>query len=138
MKALALTLALLAAIALPALAERPAGIVGTIVDLDNGHVLPRAQVQIYRMPIENIAHAAATLTTNPHGFFSTIVLQPGRYLVVATARGVRSACEISNVYAGVVERIRMAISAKGERCIGRNAHSALLLPGQTADVYIVH
>lgn len=137
MKALAVILGVLA-LAAPASASRPAGISGYVIDLDNGRALARAEVQIYRMPVENTAAPVAMLLTNVRGFFSDITLVPGRYMVVATAKGVRSGCEISNLYEGVVARFTMKISSHGERCIGRNVHSALVVPGQTADVYDVH
>ncbi len=137
MKALALILLALAAAA-PVAAAQPTGLAGTVVDLDNGKPLRGAQVEIYHLPLQTVVNPIATLVANDRGFFADISLTPGRYLVVANANGVRTACEISKLYHGVVGRLRMEISSKGERCIGKHVSSALVVPGQTADVYVVH
>jgi hypothetical protein len=136
-KALALILALLASTA-PSSAQSPTGISGVVVNLDDGRPISGAQVQIYRLPLEQSVAAVATLQANARGFFTDIALSPGRYVVVATANGVRTGCEISELHDGVVERMRMEISAKGERCIGKNVRNSLVVPGQTSDVYTVH
>lgn len=139
MKALAVTLALLATCCIPVGAQsRPAGIVGHVINLDNGRPIVGIDVEVYHMPIINVQGPVAKLKTDRTGFFRDITLKPGRYLVVANALGVRSACQISQLYDGVVSSMRMEISSKHERCIGKNVQSSLVVPGQTADVYIIH
>ena len=138
MKRLALTAVLCALSAGWGLAQSPTGVAGTVLDLDNGRPIARAEVQIYRLPLESSAAPVATLIADGRGFFTDITLAPGRYVIVANANGVRTGCEISELHDGVVDRLRMEISSKGERCIGKNVRSALVVPGQTADVYTVH
>ncbi len=120
-----------------ALAQRPAGIAGFVMDLDHQTPLGHARVAIYRLPLAgtNIEPVAA-LETNARGFFADINLAAGSYLVTSSARGLSSTCEIGELYDGVVNRIRIGVSSSGVQCAGKNAHG--VVPGQTSDVYILH
>ncbi len=139
MRALALILGILALAALPALAQnQPTGIDGFVVNADTHKPLAGAQVAIFRMPLQNAAAAVSTLRTNKHGFFSNVLLEPGRYVVTATANGERTACQTSDIYRGAVARVRIEMSKDHEYCIGKGISSSLVVPGQTADVYIIH
>ena len=139
MRALALVLGILALPALPALAQtQPTGVDGFVVNATTHKPLAGAEVAIFRMPIGNAATAVSTLRTNKHGFFSNVLLEPGRYVVTATANGQRTACQTSDIYRGAVARVRIEMSKDREYCVGKGVTSSLVVPGQTADVYIIH
>ncbi len=139
MRALALILGILASAVLPALAQnQPTGIDGMVVSADTRKPLTNVQIAIFRMPLGSAATAVSTLYTDKHGFFSNILLEPGRYVVTATANGVRTACQTSDIYRGAVARVKIEMSRDHEYCIGKGVSSSLVVPGQTADVYIIH
>ncbi len=139
MRALALVLSLLACMAAPAFAQYdPTGISGHVVDADTKKPLAGAEVAIYRMPMERATVALHTLHTDKHGFFSTIWMEPGRYVIMATADGLRAACATTDLVSNVVGRIQIEMSKDHEVCIGKQVQNALVLPGQTADVYVIH
>ncbi len=139
MRALALIVGALALASLPALAQnQPTGIDGFVMNADTHKPLRDAQVAIYRMPIGDAATAISTLHTNKHGFFGNLLLEPGRYVVTATADGLRTGCETSDIYRGAIARVRIEIAKDRAYCIGKGVTSALVVPGQTSDVYIVH
>lgn len=139
MRALALALGMLASAALPALAQnQPTGIDGVVVNAETHKPLAGAQIAIFRMPLGNAATAVSTLQTNKHGFFSNVLLEPGRYVVTATANGERTACQTSDIYRGAVARVRIEMSNHRANCVGKGVTSSLVVPGQTADVYIIH
>ncbi|MBV8638194.1 MAG: carboxypeptidase regulatory-like domain-containing protein [Candidatus Eremiobacteraeota bacterium] len=139
MRALALIFWALALAVFPALAQnQPTGIDGTVVNADTHKPLVGAEVAIYRMPIDNASTATSTLHTDKHGFFGSLLLEPGRYVVTATANGVRTGCQTSDIFRGAVARVRIEMAKDHATCIGKGVSSALVVPGQTADVYIIH
>ncbi len=139
MKALALILGISAFAVVPALAQnQPTGIDGTVISADTHKPLANAQIAIFRMPLGSAATAVSTIYTNKHGFFSNVLLEPGRYVVTATANGVRTACQTSDIFRGAVARVRIEMSRDREYCIGKGVSSSMVVPGQTADVYIIH
>ena len=139
MRALALVLASLATFAIPAFAQNePTGISGFVLDADTQKPLTGAQVSVYRMPLSKSMLAAKTIQTDSRGFFADINLEPGRYVVMTSAEGLRAACVTSDLSRGAVTRITVKMSRSHEVCIGKNVQSAIIAPGQTADVYIVH
>ena len=131
-------LALAAACALPAAADDLSGVAGTVVDLDHHTPFANAAIGIYRLPLHGEDQPVATAVTDRKGFFANITLDPGRYLITANVMGLHSSCEFQQLYHGVVTRVRIEVSFNGERCIGKGMSSALVVPGQTADVYITH
>ncbi len=131
-------LALIFACTLPAAADETSGVAGTVVDLDHHRPFVNAEIGIYPLPLRAEETPIATAVTNKDGFFSNITLVPGRYLITANVMGLHSSCEFEELYHGVVTHVRIELSMKGERCIGKNIHSSLVVPGQPADVYIVH
>ena len=138
MRALALVLGLLALTA-PAIAQTDlTGVDGYVLSADTHRPLENAEVAIYRMPMNNAAHAVRTLYTNKKGFFSKIMLEPGRYVITANADGLQAACVTSDLTSGVISRISVEMSKDHEVCVGKNVRSALVVPGQTADVYVIH
>lgn len=139
MRALALILGILAAAVVPTLAQnQPTGVDGFVINADTRKPLTKVQVAIFRMPIGNAATAVSTLYTDKHGFFSNVLLEPGRYVITATADGVRTACETSDIFRGAVARVRIEMSRDHEYCIGKGVSSSLVVPGQGANVYIIH
>lgn len=139
MRALALILGILALALRPAFAQgQPTGITGFVVNAQTRKPLVNAQVAIYRMPIGSAATAVSTLSTDKHGFFRNILLEPGRYIVTATANGLRTACETSDIFEGAVARVRIEMAKDHEFCIGKGISSSMVVPGQGADVYIIH
>ncbi|HET9030995.1 MAG TPA: carboxypeptidase-like regulatory domain-containing protein [Candidatus Aquilonibacter sp.] len=138
MRALALTVGILACAAIPAFAQTPTGISGYVIDADTHHPIPGAEVAVYRMPMSNASLAVRTLRTNQHGFFSKILLEPGHYVLMASANGLRAACETSDLVSGAVTHINVQMSRTHEVCVGKHVQSALVVPGQTTDVYVVH
>jgi hypothetical protein len=139
MKALALILGILAMAVIPALAQnQPTGIDGFVVNADTHKPLANAQVAIYRMPLGDAATAVSTVSTNKHGFFSNVLLEPGRYVVTATTNGLRTGCQTSDIYRGAIARVRIEMARDRAYCIGKGVSASLVVPGQTADVYIIH
>lgn len=139
MKALALILGILALVVQPAVAQSPpTGVSGFVVNAETHKPFVNAQVAIYRMPLGNAATAVSTLNTDKRGFFSNILLEPGRYVVTATANGERTACQTSDIYRGAVARVRIEMSKDRDYCIGKGVTSSLVVPGQGANVYIIH
>lgn len=139
MKAPALILSLLAACGAVALAQsQPTGVSGYVLNADTKKPLAGADVAIYRMPMNNASLAVRTVHTNDKGFFAKISLEPGRYVITASANGLRAACATSDLVGGVVSHLRLEMARDREVCVGKNVQSALVVPGQTTDVYVVH
>ena len=122
---------------LPGLAQQlPGGISGRVTDL-MGHPLANTAVSIYRLPVREDSIAMKTMTTDRHGYFADITLQPGRYLVTANMMGWRSSCVVDDVFNGNVTRMNISVGADTARCSGPRVHSAVINPGETADIYII-
>ncbi len=139
MRALALIFGALALAAIPALAQnQPTGIDGSVVNADTHKPLVGAEVAIFRMPIGDASTAVSTLHTDKHGFFGNLLLEPGRYVVTATLNGLRTGCETSDIFRGAVARVRIEMAKDHAVCMGKGVSAALVVPGQTADVYIIH
>jgi len=133
-----LTLGLLAAMALPAIAADTGGVAGYVVELANGRPIANAAVAIYRLPLDTNAPVVESAVTDRHGFFTNIHVAPGRYLVTANIANRTSSCAIDDVFAGQTLRMKIAIGADGQRCSGPKVHSAVVNPSETADVYRIH
>ena len=139
MRALALIFGIVVVVANPVAAQNtPTGVNGYIVNAETHRPISGADITIFRMPIGSLSQPVSTLRTDKHGYFSNIELSPGRYIVMASALNAHSGCEISDLFEGAVSRIRIEISNKGEHCVGKNVRTALIMPGQGADVYIIH
>jgi hypothetical protein len=139
MRALAFIFGIAAFAVSPVSAQNtPTGVNGYIVNVDTHRPIAGADVSIYRMPIQALSQPLSTMRSDKHGYFSNILLPPGRYIVMATALDSRSGCEISDLYDGAISRIRIEISSKGENCVGKNVRTALVMPGQGSSVYIIH
>ena len=138
MKRLFLACALVAATALPALADQSGGVAGRVTNLATGKAYANAAVAIYRLPLHAAEAAMRTVTTDRNGNFADITLEPGRYLVTANVAGMTSSCVIDDVFGGQTTRMKIELGADGQRCIGPRVHSAVVNPANTADEYIVH
>ena len=139
MRALALILTTLALVPFAARAQMgPTGLNGYIVNVDSHRPIAGASVEIYKIPVVNLTDPVHILHTNSSGYFSTIQLAPGRYIIMASALDAHAGCEISDLYEGVMTRVRIEISRSGEHCVGKNVGNATVVPGQGNSVYIVH
>ncbi|HEV7180664.1 MAG TPA: carboxypeptidase-like regulatory domain-containing protein [Candidatus Baltobacteraceae bacterium] len=138
MRQLISVLALVAACTLCAAAGEPSGVAGTVLNLDNGTPFVNAAVAIYRLPLRENDTAVASAVSDRHGFFANITLDPGRYLITANVNGMHSSCEFQELYRGVITRVKLELSSTGERCVGKHIRAAVVVPGQSQDVYIMH
>ncbi|HUN30309.1 MAG TPA: carboxypeptidase-like regulatory domain-containing protein [Alphaproteobacteria bacterium] len=128
--------ALLAALALPALAFTPGGISGTVQDA-SGRPAPNVSVAFFRLPLHNVDSAVATVSTDRSGFFSKLVLQPGRYMVtVATGRNL-SACAVHDIFDNAVTHVKMTLHDTAD-CKGARLHAALVNPSIGSSYYLIH
>jgi 5-hydroxyisourate hydrolase-like protein (transthyretin family) len=132
MAVLAVAAALIATPALPA----SGGISGRVTDASTGSPAIGVIVAIYRMPLRQVT-TGVTVTTDRHGYFSDISLEPGRYLVTANVMGRNASCVIDDVFDGAVTRMQIRIGENGARCSGPRVHSATVNSAFTADVYII-
>ena len=143
MKRLALIFASLAAMAMSAAAladTRTIGISGHVYDLKTGAPQPNLSVSIYRLPMTHSdARPVSVVKTNAQGFFADLTLdRVGRYAAVANEFGTPAGCAVSDLYYGVVARVKINVSPEGVTCEGANVRTSLFIPGETADVYVVH
>ncbi len=136
MKQIPIMLALAAALCVPAFADEPAGISGTVVDATSGQPVPHATLYYYRAPYsEQGANHIFKLETNARGFFSDITLVPGRYIVMARLPGKVEGCAVDDVVGGEVAHMRIVIGRSSIMCSGPRVHAGLVDPNATADVY---
>ncbi|MBV9232834.1 MAG: carboxypeptidase regulatory-like domain-containing protein [Candidatus Eremiobacteraeota bacterium] len=136
MKQFAILIAMAGLFAVPAMADQPGGISGTVVDAQNGQPVPHATLYYYRAPyLENGPNRIMTLQTNARGYFSDLTLQPGRYVVMARLPGKVEGCAIDDVMGGEVARVRIEIGHNEIMCSGPRVHPALVDPNASADVY---
>lgn len=136
MKQIAIMLALAVSFAVPAFADEPGGIAGTVVDAATGQPIANATLYYYRSPyLENGPNHIMTLQTNKHGFFSDVTLEPGRYVVMARFADKVEGCAVDDVIGSEVSRMRIVIGRDAVMCTGPCVHSALVDPNATADVY---
>jgi hypothetical protein len=136
MKPITILLALAGSLALPALADQPGGISGTVVDAKTGQPIPHATLYYYRAPyLEQGPNHIMTLRANGHGAFNDITLEPGRYIIMARFPGKVEGCAVDDVMGGEVARMRIEIGHNAIMCSGPRVHPALVDPNATADVY---
>ncbi len=136
MKKLGIMLALGGLLALPALGDEPGGISGTVVDIATGQPIPHATLYYYRSPYsESGANHIVKLVTNAHGAFSTIGLDPGRYVLMARVPNRVEGCALDDVMGGEVARVRIEIGHDTVMCSGPRVHPALVDPNAVGDVY---
>ncbi len=143
MKHLALIFASLAAMAMPAAAladTHTIGISGYVYDLQTRAPEPNVTVSIYRLPMTHAdARPVSVVKTDGKGFFSELTLRRvGRYAAVANTFGSPAGCAVSDLYYGVVAHVKINTSPEGVTCEGANVRTSLFIPGETADIYIVH
>lgn len=135
MKTFATVLALAAFVAVPALADNPGGIAGTVVDAKTGQPVAHATLYYYRSPyVENATHMMK-VQTNARGFFSDVTLQPGRYVVMARYPNKVEGCAVDDVIGGETTRMRITLGHNAIMCTGPRVHPALVDPNAGADVY---
>jgi hypothetical protein len=136
MKALAIALALAGSLIVPALAQQVGGISGTVVDAQTGQPIPHAKLYYYKAPyLEKGPNEIRVMETNSHGFFSNIVLQPGRYVVMARFPNKVEGCAVDDVMSGEVTRLHLVIGRDVLMCSGPSVHPITIDPNTTADVY---
>jgi hypothetical protein len=136
MKTIAIMLALVGSVAMPALADQPGGISGTVVDAATGQPMPNVTLYYYRSPyLDKGPNHIMTLTTNKHGFFSDVTLDPGRYVVMARFPGKVEGCAVDDVVGSEVTRVHIVIGRDTLMCSGPRVHPALVDPNASADVY---
>lgn len=138
MKQIAAMLALGAALSVPAFADEPGGIAGTVVDARTGQPIPNAQLYYYRSPYrEGGPNHIIELTTNSRGHFSDITLEPGRYVVMVRFPGKVQGCAVDDVMGGETAHMKILMGYDTVMCSGPRVHPALVDPNATADVYRV-
>jgi hypothetical protein len=136
MKTIGIMLALTGLLALPATADQPGGIAGTVIDLSTGQAIAGATIYYYRSPyLENGPNHIMKLETDRHGFFNDITLDPGRYIVMARLPNRVEGCAVDDVMGGEVARMRIEIGHDKIMCSGPRVHPALVDPNATADIY---
>ncbi len=136
MKTLAIMLALAGSLGSLALADEPAGLSGTVVDVKSGQPVPHATLYYYRSPyLEKGPNHIATLETNDRGFFSDLTLQPGRYVIMARFPNKVQGCAVEDVMGGEVARIKVEMGHDSIMCTGPRVHPALVDPNASASVY---
>ncbi len=136
MKQIAIVLAFAGALTVPALADQPGGISGSVVDAGTGRPMAHAQLYYYRAPYrEQGPNRIMALQTNDRGFFSDITLDPGRYIVMARVAGKVEGCAVDDVMGGEVARLRIEVGRDAIVCSGPRVHPALVDPNATASVY---
>jgi len=137
MKRLVTMLALAGLLGSPAVADTAqAGLSGTVVDIATHQPIPNATVFYYKAPyLENGANRIFKLTTDRHGFFSDITLEPGRYIVMARVPGQVLGCAVDDVQQGEITRVKIEIGRSSIVCSGPRVHPTQIDPNVTADVY---
>lgn len=136
MKTIAIMLALAGSLGSAALADEPAGLSGTVVDVKTGQPVPNATLYYYRSPyLEKGPNHIMTLQANSHGFFSDLTLQPGRYVVMARFPNKVQGCAVEDVMGGEVARVKIEMGHDSIMCTGPRVHPALVDPNASASVY---
>ena len=136
MKTLAIMLALAGSLVSLALADEPAGLSGTVVDVKTGQPVSHATLYYYRSPyLEHGPNHIMTLQTNGRGFFSDLTLQPGRYVIMARFPNKVEGCTIEDVIGGEVARVKIEMGHNSIMCSGPRVHPALVDPNASASVY---
>lgn len=136
MKLLGIMLALAGLLAIPAMADQPGGLAGTVIDLNTGQPIANATIYYYRSPwLENGSNNIMSLQTDRHGFFSNIALDPGRYIIMARVPGKVQGCAVDDVMKGEIARVKIEIGRDVVLCSGPRVHPALVDPNATASLY---
>jgi hypothetical protein len=119
-----------------ALADQLGGISGTVVDAKSGQPVVNARLYYYRSPYhENGQNNIMQLTTNRHGYFNDITLEPGRYVIMARFPNKVQGCAVDDVIGGETTRMKITLGHDQVMCSGPRVHPALVDPNVTADVY---
>jgi hypothetical protein len=135
MNKIAIVLALAGSLVVPALADQPGGISGTVVDAKSGQPVSHATLYYYRAPYLENGTRIMTIQTNNRGFFSDVTLDPGRYVIMARLPGLTEGCAFDDVIGSETTRIRIEMGRDTIMCSGPRVHPALVDPNATADVY---
>jgi hypothetical protein len=136
MKILITMLALAGLLGAAALADEPAGLSGTVVDVKTGQPVSHATLYYYRSPyLEKGPNRIMTLQTNGRGFFSDVTLQPGRYVIMARFPNKVQGCAVEDVMGGEVARVKIEMGHDSIMCTGPRVHPALVDPNASASVY---
>ena len=136
MKILAIMLALAGSLGSLAVADEPAGLSGTVVDVRTGQPVPHATLYYYRSPyLEHGPNRIMTLQTNSRGFFSDLTVQPGRYVIMARFANRVEGCAVDDVMGGEVARVKIEMGHDSVMCSGPRVHPALVDPNASASVY---
>lgn len=136
MKILAIMLALAGSLCSLALADEPAGLSGTVVDVRTGQPVAHATLYYYRSPyLEHGPNRIMTLQTNSRGFFSDLTVQPGRYVIMARFANRVEGCAVDDVMGGEVARVKVEMGHDSVMCSGPRVHPALVDPNASASVY---
>ena len=138
MKNIVTALLLLSLSVAPAFAAAPGGgVAGHIVDATTGKPLAGIPLEIFRLPVRRGDVALKILKSDRHGFFADVSLPPGRYIFATAVVGLKTACEIDDVYAASQTNLRLAISEKSATCTGPGVHTAMVNSALLSDVTIV-
>jgi len=137
MRQLCTMLALLIATAMPVLASGgTGGFLGHVYGPD-GRPLDGAQVAFFRLPMTNVDRAVAVATTNSKGYYSRMLLQPGRYMVaVATGKNAGD-CAVEQAFADGMTRSDLRVHP-GTGCRGPKSYASMVNPAITGDYTLVH
>jgi len=134
MKIFAIMLTLAGLLATSAMADEPTGISGTVVDM-HGTPMANAQIRFYKAPYVENNTRIITLRTDKRGFFSTLGLEPGRYVLMADVPNLTMGCAVEDAIGGESARIKIQVGYDKIMCSGPRVHPALIDPNATASVY---
>jgi Carboxypeptidase regulatory-like domain len=129
-------LAFVSLTAVPALAAQfGGGISGYVTDVKTGQPIANATILYYRVPyVENVT-VPKQLTTDRHGFFSDVTLEPGRYVLMARFPDKVEGCAVDDVMDGESTRVKIKMGYDTILCSGPRVHPTMVDPNATADVY---
>jgi hypothetical protein len=136
MKQLLLAIAIVGAVALPALSGS-GGISGHVIDAKSGKALAGVPLEIYRMPVQHGDAAVARLHTDKSGFFVDADLPTGRYLVAALADGKAFGCNVDDVFDSAMTRFTLGVGDDKVLCSGPRVSPGLVNADITADLTVI-
>jgi hypothetical protein len=139
MKYLVAILAFAGILVAPAVADSWGGLSGHITDLRTGQPIARATILFYRSTgvTANKPFRLMQMTTNEHGFFSKMPLEPGRYVLMARVPGRVQGCAIDDVIGSETTRVHIVMGYDAVTCSGPRYHPALVNPNSGGDLYII-
>ena len=137
MKRIALLLAVLAGMAMPAMAAQPfAGVTGYVTT--NGQPNEGAVVSIYRLPVKKGNYLPEKVVkAKADGSFAVLPLERGNYLVAASSKDGHVGCAIANLNHVVVSRVRISLAQMQETCDEINVRSNLVAADQGGNLTTV-